>query len=267
VELRNRQPRLLGREVGLAAGTSTARSRSLTGTKIGANPIDVRRRIPRLLTIVVLSGNRSRRASATIAAIAGAAVIGCHPQIVRFEAAPQRLCANRSTRLEWEVKGSADLAARPPVAGTGKVSSSGSKPFAIAETTTFTLTAERFGSSKVAEQEIEAFSVGGTKSLLGRTSCEAGAIVAVATLPANEWDDLARVDTVRIVGARTIMVSHADRKTTLGPKARRSEEFRGAPVAGEWILRAPLLPDEVCGNPEHHPPATLGLTVTISCGA
>ena len=209
---------------------------------------------------------RRSRALSFPAAVLLATVLGCSPKIYRFDAAPQRLCPGQLTTLAWAGRGCAKLKADVPVEALGRLSSSGERSFAIWKDTTFTLEVHRFGSTEFARQEIEVFSESRTKELLGRTACEGEIIVASATLPPGEWDDLARVDTVRVRSRKIVTVKHGDREATLRPGSRETPAFRGIRVSGEWSLSSPLLPDEVCGDPAHHPPATLGLKVVVTCG-
>jgi len=190
----------------------------------------------------------------------------CSPKIVAFNAAPVRLCSGQSVQLTWEVSGTAELAADPTVAGVGAVDSTGSRAFTPAQTTTFRLTATKRGKEAFAEQEVAVLSPASERPLVINTEPDGTThVVARETLPAADWDDIARVDTVVNRSDRPLTVTHDGREVVLPAADDSSDALRGTPVSGEWQVRAALKPGEVMGDPSNPPPDRLRLLVRISC--
>jgi len=190
------------------------------------------------------------------------------PQIQRFEAVPQRLCQGNRTLLSWKVRGNATLSANPPTDGIGAVGAEGSRSFRPPQTTRFTLTAERGGESKLAEQDVQVISLAmGGKVIGGPTECRGREVVATFELPPSDWDDLAYVTAV-VAGPldepRSLTVVHAGREAKLEAEVP-STAFSGTKASGGWEVRSPLGRRERCGDADAAPPTALMLTVQLEC--
>jgi len=205
---------------------------------------------------------RSRVALLALIIFSGA----CSPEIVAFNAAPVRLCVGQSVELTWEVEGDALLAADPVVTGVGAVDSTGSRSFTLQQTTTFRLTATKRGKEAFAEQEVAALAPASERPLVLRTApVGTTRLVARETLPAEDWDDLARVDTIVNLSDRALTVNHGGRQVVLAAPGDESDALRGTLMSGDWEVGAALLPGEEMGNPDNPPPDRLRLLVRIAC--
>ena len=158
------------------------------------------------------------------------------------------------------------LSADPTVSEVGVVDSSGSRSITLAETTTFRLTATKRGKETFADREVTALAPTSERPLILPTTPDgATRLVARQTLPAEDWDDLARIDTVVNQSDRPLTVNHQGREVQLPTGVTPSDALRGTRVSGEWEIRAALLPGEEMGNPDSPPPDRLRLLVHISC--
>ncbi len=191
----------------------------------------------------------------------------CEPKIVSFEASPRKLCTGQSTTLSWKVNGKAVLLADPPLAGTGAVSSTGSRVFAPAEKTIFTIRAMRSGKDAFARQEVVTLATEEEKQIVIKTEPDgAGGLVAADTLPSAAWDDFLRIDTISGHSHRPLRVLHEGREVTLPADGSESDQMKGLKVSGRWEIHAGLQPGEVMGDPNHAPPDRLRVLIHLSCG-
>jgi hypothetical protein len=188
-------------------------------------------------------------------------LFGCCPEIEHFDATPHRICPGGSATVSWNVRGDATLSASPARAATGAVDASGRRSFVLAQTTTFTLAVK--GLEEFREQEVQVFAgADEEEDVGGQAECHGNELVATAKLPPGDWDDLARVATVRenqFAALRPLTVVHAGRTATL-TGAAPSAALAGTKVSGDWEIRSPLSPGEGC-----NPPPALELTVRVEC--
>jgi hypothetical protein len=218
------------------------------------------------------NSKRSRRpdpqalVQATLLATALVLGAACTAQIDRFVAAPDRICRGAGTIVSWSVQGTAELAADPPVPGTGPVEASGSRQFSLERPTRFVLTAHTlFQQSEPGVQQVKVFERESEQEIMGPTTCRPGSVVASISLPRGDADELVRVESVEIVGSRRVKVEHEGHAAALNLGQRTSAEFAGATPSGEWKLSSLLLPGEICGDAEHSPPDALHLKITTRC--
>ena len=177
------------------------------------------------------------------------------------------MCAGENATLSWRVRGDAALSATPPREGTGKVPSSGSRRFTIAESTLFEITAKRRGKSAFARQEVAAFATGATREIAFRTDLlGTDSLIAAGTIPPADWDDELRIDTVSGQSQRQLRVVHGGHDILLPADGSASDSLRGARVGGRWEMRSGLPPGEAVGGP-HAPPDRLRVLVRLSCGS
>lgn len=113
--------------------------------------------------------------------------------------------------------------------------------------------------------DVEVLPAKGKGDLGGRTKCDATSVVADFDVPPKNWADVLRVDTVRSDTGRRLHVEHESRRDDLDAGHPESGAFSGTAVSGKWLISSPYLAGEVCGNPEHHPPAILALEVGTRC--
>jgi len=216
------------------------------------------------MSVGAFTSASSRRAapSATVAV----AIVACSPEVVSYQALPRRLCPGGSTLLRWSVKGNATLSAEPALPGVGPVRSADSARFRPTEITTFTITAERFGKSAFARQEVSILdssrlsTIGAMTAALGVESLQ-----TIARLDSTVWD--ARMQVVEVFGrsGRPLVVRHGGRQALLAGDASGSVALRGTGIVGDWTIHAPLGPGEVIGDSTHAPPDRLHLAVRFTC--
>jgi hypothetical protein len=174
--------------------------------------------------------------------------------------------------LSWQATGTARLVPSPVTACEGSVDPRGSRACVVERDTLFRLQVQRGGSAMRAEQEIEVVAREGREIAIGeRTECAGDCVVAIANLPAEDWDPAVQVDTVVADPSRRISIVHAGRVAVLGPGVTTTDVFRGTPTSGKWVLASPVAAAETCAAPAHaprvrRPPDALGITVRVRCG-
>jgi hypothetical protein len=148
----------------------------------------------------------------------------------------------------------------------------GTRSCVVEHDTLFRLEARRGGSLQRGEQEIEVVSREGRDVAIGApTECAGDFVVAVPNLPPDAWDAAVRVGEVSADTTRRISIVHAGRTAVLGPHAPSTDVFRGAPIAGKWVLGSPVASAETCESSARaptaqRPPDALGVTVHATCG-
>jgi len=131
--------------------------------------------------------------------------------------------------------------------------------------TRYTIVAEKSGKRAFSQMDVYTYSPGASPALafdtdmLGRDS-----LIARDSLPRASWPELLLVDRVMVDSGRPLRVLHRGRNDVVAP-GMPSTGWTGVPVGGGWEVRAALRPGEVPGDPAHHPPAHLGLRVTLRC--
>jgi hypothetical protein len=196
-----------------------------------------------------------------------AVTLSCSPQVVSYQAVPRRLCPGSSTLLTWSVKGSATLAAEPPIPGTGDVRSTDSARFTPLQTTVFTLTARRHGTTAYARQEVSVLDPATPPTLADTTGAlGTDSLQVIARWDSTLWDSRARVADVFGRSGRWLAVRHAGRWALVSSDGVASRALRDTPLAGDWVIHAPLEVGEVIGDPTHPPAARLRLGVRFYCG-
>lgn len=187
------------------------------------------------------------------AGVAAIAVAACGPKIDHFDVSPVRACVGDSVRIAYAVHGTPQLT----------VVRHGAPP---SDTTAYQLTATRHGKVKFARKEVVTFWPGNEKTLAFDTDSVVGdSIASTDTLPAQRWGSIP-LWSVASASGRGIRVTHNGKTAVLPSDGRPSDDLRGTPIAGVWEMRAPILPGETPGVPQHAPPASLRLHVAV-CGA
>jgi len=193
-------------------------------------------------------------------------MLACSPKVVSYQAVPRRLCPGGSTLLRWSVKGTAVLSADPSLPGVGPVRSNDSARFSPAQTTTFTLTAERHGKSAFARQEVRVLDATTPSTIVDTTGALGGdSVQAIAHLDSAVWDAHARVVDVFGRSGRPLVVEHAGARAALAGDTQGSDALRGTAIGGDWIMHAPLLAGEVIGDATRPPPDRLRVSVHFTC--
>ena len=193
--------------------------------------------------------------------------LACSPQIVSYQAVPRRLCPGNSTLLSWSVKGTATLAAEPGLPGTGDVRSTDSARFTASQTTVFTLTVRRHGKTVFARQEVTLLDPAAPPTLADTTGAlGSDSLQVIARWDSTVWDSHARVLEVLGGSGRELAVGHAGRWALVAADGTPSSTLRDTPLAGDWVIHAPLTGGEVIGDSVHPPPPRLRLAVRFSCG-
>lgn len=190
------------------------------------------------------------------------------PSVDKFDATPQSICAGDSVQLAWHTKGDTTLDAAPPIADTGAVDTSGTRSFSPTQTTTFTITATRFGEKKFSEQEVTVVpQTDESQTVMGMTRCEGSDIVADVEMESDmsAQQRIRRVSFGDGITPRPVTIHHDDREAQLGPETLVTEVFRGQRPDGTWTIRSPIQQGERCGDPRHHPPTSLSITLTVGC--
>ncbi|MEO8029277.1 MAG: hypothetical protein ABJC74_05010 [Gemmatimonadota bacterium] len=183
--------------------------------------------------------------------IAALVLAGCGPKIQQFDVTPRRICAGTPVSITFKVRGEPHMT----VARRGDHGS---------DTTTYTIVARGRSDSAYSRMEVITFASAQTlvfsTGMLGIDS-----LIAADTLSSEAWGGMT-IDQVTADSARGMVVIHAGKTATLKAGTGAQSDWHGQPVAGRWELHAGLLHGEVPGNPAHHPPAHLYLTVGLACG-
>lgn len=195
----------------------------------------------------------------------------CNAHVTHFTANPRHVCAGEPVQLEWRVVGSARITVTPPTdrLPNGQVGEEGHAVIAPITNTNVEIQVKRlFGNPTSSVQEIEVTpgtsrrevltaSLGGSSST---PSCVEGRVTA--TVHARHFSPQIKVATVvsHPNDGRMYEVHHAGRSAILVPGAVLTA-FEGTPLAGDWILSAPVGEGETC---ETVPPV-LVLDVTTQC--
>ena len=138
--------------------------------------------------------------------------------------------------------------------------------FTPLQTTVFTLTARRHGTTAVARQEVSVLdpetppTLADTTGALGSDSLQ-----VIARWDTTVWDSRARVVEVFGRSGRRLAVQHAGRVALVSADTVASSALRDTPLAGDWVIHAPLNDGEVIGDPTHPPAPRLRLGVRFSC--
>lgn len=179
------------------------------------------------------------------------AMSGCGPKIDRFDVVPVRACVGDSVQVSYVVRGTPALS----------VIRRGGPP---SDTTTYTLTVHRNGKTAFGQKDVVTFWPSAA-TIVGFDTRPDGpdSIAAADTLSADRWGDSLPLNSAASLSGRDVRVTHAGHTVLLRADSSASPDVRGLPIAGSWILRAPLLPAESLGVPGHAPPAVLHLRLTV----
>ncbi|HTO68739.1 MAG TPA: hypothetical protein VMR31_02675 [Myxococcota bacterium] len=192
--------------------------------------------------------------------------LGCAAS-AELRAAPERVCAGRGVRLNWQGSGSGRLSAEPADASLGDVPESGMKLVRPRESTTYRLTVSSLLGSASSEARVAVVAAPEKPTPVSAPTSDAGAgcspkaLWVTARVAPDAWDPHLRVATVASADGRTYTVDHALVRAEVVP-GDASESFRDLPVAGAWRLESPLGPGESCGGAQ---PAALSVDVTFVC--
>jgi hypothetical protein len=226
-------------------------------------------------------GSRSLRAGLAVSlAFCAAAVAGCStPNIHAFAASPRRMCpSTKEVVLTWAVDGSATLSSSPGVPGLGAVPAIGRRSIPPMKGT-ITLTASKFFRGSVQAQQVLSFVEDGeTTSMAPDTqdvTCDGAhrQVIAALAFEGQEYDGAVAVKRLSNPGSREILVAHRGRSWTVAPGAgvevvpRPHDNLPDPAVGatGTWILRAPLLEGERCGDPSALPALRIMLNADLGC--
>jgi hypothetical protein len=243
-----------------------------------------RRRLEdRDMAVLDTVGGRYRSICGAVAAslaLSAALLAGCStPRIISFTAAPRRICPEtKEVALAWSVDGNATLGASSGGPPFGDVPPSGQMKIPAA-TSTVTLTASKFFRGSVRAQQVLAVVKDGEPITIApdstESTCDGGRreVIAALAFEGSEYDE--RVVIKRLVNPwnREIAVVHRGRIWTvppgatadLAPRSRNGLPDPAVGTAGTWILRAPLLDGERCGDASALPALRINLIGNLGC--
>ena len=180
----------------------------------------------------------------------------CNAQIKQFAANPRHICAGDPVQIEWSVAGSAHIKVVPPSdrLQDGPVDDKGHAVIVPSANTNVALHVTRlFGNPTGSVQEIEVATGTSRREALTASlgdpsatpSCGEGRVTA--TVHAKRFSPHVKVATVAShpTDGRTYEVQHAGRSAILTP-GNVLTVFRGTPLAGDWILSAPVGNGNTC---------------------
>ena len=198
-----------------------------------------------------------------------AASQGCYPVVI-LTSNPRYVCAGGKVDVSWRVKGSGTIAVRPNPPGEsvpdGEIDHRGSFSMHPIEPTSITVRATRFIWPPTASQDDIAIG-GDRRSLvasLGDIHADPGCDQTHlwATVHTTGFGTQLTVASLQV--RRPYEIDHAGHHATITPSAP-SNAFIGLPVEGDWVLRTPLAPGEVCGTATL--PSSLSIDVLTQCKA
>lgn len=183
--------------------------------------------------------------------------------IDHFGAEPRNACAGDEIRVRWDAAGSVELAAKPPLPGTGSLPSHGEASFRVEEDTRFVLRAHRLLRDARAEADVEVAPAEQGFGEVARCSQDQGVRAEFAL--ATQLSEGFRVGAVRNVLERTVEVEKGGRRVVLSP-GEKSAALQGEPVVGTWLLRSPLAPGETCDAALRSVRQRLQVAIGLACG-
>ena len=175
---------------------------------------------------------------------------------------PRHICAGQRVEVHWSVVGSASVVVTPPSAGLpdGPVDSTGSATIAPATTTDVALHVTRpLGKPTTRTQKIEVRISSDQPEVLVASlgdrdagpGCADGKVWA--TVHARRFAPEVKVANVATHAGdnRIYDVQHAGRRDTVAP-GLVSTGFATTPIAGDWLLTAPLAGGQTCATAPHN---------------
>ena len=192
--------------------------------------------------------------SRALAGIISLLLLACGPKIQEFSVAPRHVCSGDTVTVTFKTRGTPHLTTTDFDSATVR-------------RTRYTIVAEKGGKQAFSQMDVYTYSPDAVPVLAFDTDMlGSDSLVARETLPAASWPDLLQVERVVVDSGRPLRVMHGGTGAVVAPGGGGSD-WAGLPVGGEWEVHAALLPGEIPGNPAHHPPAHLELSVTLRCGA
>jgi hypothetical protein len=186
---------------------------------------------------------------------------GCAGPNLSFQAQPLFLCAGPGTlktTLSWKTDGQATLA--PPRPEVGVVSGQGQATVAVSQTTDFVMTSTKNGKTATGTQHVTVLARAEERLQLDPRSCQGGAALFEAELPAANWpaDITAAAVSLSSPQPGALRLEHGGASAAVPAGQTAAPGLEKTPLAGPW--RATLtLPD--CASA----PDTLIVVVTIAC--
>lgn len=172
-----------------------------------------------------------------------AATGGCcsGPPAVKFAATPRFVCTGMSTTLTWETSGHTKLSAEPAVADVSNVPADipnkGERQVAVDKSTTFTLKAERNGKEAVGRQEITFIATAEPHRIqVDAKTCDNGAVVFAADIPAGTWPDVIRVGEVSLSAplANDLVIEHGPSSAIITAGQTKTAALSNTALVGHW---------------------------------
>jgi hypothetical protein len=199
------------------------------------------------------------------------ALSACNAHVKTFTAVPRHVCAGQPVDLEWSVVGAARVTVDPPSPSLpdGPVQDEGQATIAPMEKTRVELHVTRpLGNPTTSAQEIEVVGGAAEREVLAASlgdpaaapGCKAGKVWA--TVHAKRFSSDMRVATVSSHphDDRIYSVEHAGAHATVSP-GTAVVAFEGTPLAGEWVLTAPVPAGQTCATV----PPVLVIDVVTRC--
>lgn len=179
---------------------------------------------------------------------------GCGPRINSLAVTPARACAGDTVTITFSARGAAVLRVAPTRPGAGT------------DTTRYELVVTKGRKVIHAAQDVLIYrgAVRDTLVLGPTRRLGADSVGITESLGSDLWPDFVVIGSIASASGRPVAVAHAGRVAVVGTEAGPTP-FDGAAVAGDWDLRAPLLPGERFATPGHSPPDRLRLGVELRC--
>ena len=225
---------------------------------------------------------------------------GCaSPSIRSFSAQPRRLCPQTTqARVSWSVDGCATLSSDVPIEGLGHVASCGERTISAKDVpgervtldacghpmstkgAKMRLTASRWPRNPQVDEQVLTFVNQGDPDCMAPDgqdiTCdqEHQEVIASVVFEKEEYDSAVVITHLQNPCDRPLFVAHRGRNWTVLPGQTIAVEAQPGPgqstdpavsTSGTWILRAPLLDREVCGEDSALPALHLMLNTTLGC--
>lgn len=212
----------------------------------------------------MIRGTRAETTYALLGGVLAAACLltACNARVNGFAAVPRHVCPGTPVDLHWDIVGSGSITVTPPSTGLpdGPVDDSGHATIVPMTTTHVDLHVTRtLGHPTTSTQTIEVKTPADKPEVLTASvgdvaaspGCGEGKVwatvhaqrfapgVRVATVAAHPGDD------------RRYDVQHAGLHATIAP-GEVAAAFAGTPIAGDWLLAAPLGSGQTCATVPHN---------------
>ena len=180
----------------------------------------------------------------------------CTPKIYQFNPTPLTISKDDSVFITWKVRGKATLIVHNKEPEISYVDSNTKVKYEE-----FTLVVTKKKKEVKSKKQITVVLKNSTDVILFNAILKGDTLIAAGTNNEETWNDKFVIGKVASASNRSMIVSHADKKSMLDSSGSYSDAFEGTPVKGKWEFRSLLTTAEK--EDMSLAPANLRISVTI----